>query len=204
VSDEQQTSGREPAGQKPAATAARSWRRPAVEYAIIAVCAIALALLIQAFVVKPYRIPSESMTNTLKVGDRVLVNRVVYHFRHPRRGDIIVFQSHAVGMTLIKRVIGVPGDTLSLSNGSVYVNGRRLNEPYVLRVNGVATATEPFTDGQPWSLAKPYTVPPGHYFVMGDNRSQSDDSRDWGPLPASELIGEAFFRYWPLNRFGPL
>jgi len=184
------------------------WHKTIIEYVLIIVCAIGLALLIQAFIVKPYRIPSVSMTNTLKIGDRVLVDRVVYHLRKPHRGDIVVFNSPpAFGrtrITLIKRIIGLPGDTLKLQDGAVYINGRLLNEPYVRRVNGVALPTEPFAGNRGWSLAQPFTVPAGHYFVMGDNREQSDDSRDWGPIAKSDLIGVAFFKYWPLNRLGGL
>ena len=180
------------------------WRRTTIEYTLIIVCAIGLALLIQAYGVKPYRIPSESMTNTLKIGDRVLVNRVVYHLRKPHRGDVVVFNSRAVGITLIKRIIGLPGETVSLKDGAVYINGRRIKEPYVREVNGAALPTEPFSDGRIWSLEQPYTVPAGHYFVMGDNREQSDDSRDWGPIAKSELIGVAFFKYWPPSRIGGL
>lgn len=180
------------------------WRKAIIEYTLIIVCAIGLALLIQAFGIKPYRIPSASMTNTLQIGDRVLVNRVIYHLRKPHRGDIVVFNSRAVGITLIKRIIGLPGETVSLKDGAVYINGRRLKEPYVRHVNGVALPTEPFSDGRKWSLEQPYTVPAGHYFVMGDNREQSDDSRDWGPISKSELIGVAFFKYWPPSRIGGL
>ena len=182
------------------------WRKTTIEYTLIIVCAIGLALLIQAFGIKPYRIPSASMTNTLKIGDRVLVNRVVYHLRKPHRGDIVVFSSPraAGGITLIKRIIGLPGETISLKGGAVYINGRRLNESYVRKVNGAALPTEPFSDGRTWSLAQPYTVKADQYFVMGDNREESDDSRDWGPILKSELIGVAFFKYWPPSRIGGL
>ena len=184
------------------------WHKTIIEYVLIIVCAIGLALLIQAFGIKPYRIPSESMTNTLKIGDRVLVNRVVYHLRKPHRGDIVVFNSPpAFGkgrMTLIKRIIGLPGETVSLKDGAVYINGQRINEPYVRRVNGAALPTEPSSVGQKWSLTQPYTVPAGHYFVMGDNREQSDDSRYWGTISKSDLIGVAFFKYWPPGRIGGL
>ena len=179
--------------------------RTLLSYVLVAAVAVAAALLVQAYLVKPYRIPSESMASTLKPADRVLVNRLEYRLRDPRRGDIVVVDSHAVGVVLIKRVIGLPGDTLSLKDGHVYVNGRRLLEPYVRRVHGAAEATEPFTwEGHPWALERPYTVPVGHYFLMGDNRTVSDDSRDWGPAPRSEIIGQAFFKYWPPARAGGL
>jgi signal peptidase I len=174
--------------------------RTIIEYVVITAGAIVLALLIQAFVVKPYRIPSGSMENTLLIGDRVLVNRIVYHTRDPRRGDIVVFNSKAVGKTLIKRVIGLPGDTIALRDGRVYINGQVLKEPYIRQINGSPEPTYPFTSGDPWSLEKPYTLAPNDYFMMGDNRTDSGDSRDWGPMHRSEIIGAAIFRYWPPMR----
>jgi signal peptidase I len=176
-------------------------RRSLAEYAVVALCAVGVALLVQAFLVRPYRIPSESMAATLVPSDRVLVNRVIYRLRDPRRGEIVVFDSAAVGHILIKRVVGLPGDVISVDGGSVFVNGRRLVEPYVRRVDGQTEPTEAFIGtGRPWSLEHAYTVPAGHYFLMGDNRVVSDDSRDWGPAPRGEIIGEAFATYWPLTR----
>ena len=141
------------------------------------------------------------MAATLRPADRVLVNRVVYHLRAPHRGDVVVIDSQAVGRVLIKRIIGLPGETISLSGGHVFINGRRLYEPYVRREDGRPEPTTPFEDVEAgWSLQRPYVVPQGHYFLMGDNRSISDDSRDWGPAASSEIIGEAFCTYWPLNR----
>lgn len=182
-------------------------RNAFVDYGIIAVVAIALALLIQGFVVKPYRIPSPSMNNTLLPGDRVLVNRLNYHFRDPHRGDIVVFTWPVNRkFVFIKRIVAVPGDTISLAGGRVLINGRATDEPYVRKVGGVPVRTEPApatagtTMSEPWSLQRPYKVPAGEYFVMGDNRTESDDSRDWGPVPAGDLIGEAFMIYWPVTR----
>ena len=103
---------------------------------MLAVVAIAVALLIQAFLVKPYRIPSESMENTLLIGDRVLVDRISWRFSDPARQDIVVFHPPFDGPVLIKRVIGMPGDEISLNDGAVYVNGTKLDEPYVRKVNG--------------------------------------------------------------------
>lgn len=176
-------------------------RRTFAEYLLVALCAIVAALLVQAFLIKPYRIPSESMAATLVPRDRVLVNRVVYRLHGPGRGDIVVIDSAAIGRILIKRVVALPGETISVSGGSVYIGGRRLDEPYVHRVHGEIEPTEPFRGtGQAWSLEHPYTVPAGHYFLMGDSRAVSDDSRDWGPAPRREIIGEAFLTYWPLSR----
>jgi signal peptidase I len=176
-------------------------RRWILEYVGVAAVAVVMALAVQAFVVKPFRIPSGSMAGTLVPRDRVLVNRVVYHLRPPHRGDVVVLDSSAVGRILIKRVVALPGETIALEDGRVYVDGRRLAEPYVKRVDGRAEATLPFSGTEdPWSLDEPFVVPLGHYFLMGDNRSVSDDSRDWGPAPEHELIGEAFCTYWPLTR----
>jgi signal peptidase I len=198
--------GREPASssEKGAGKKRPSPRRTILEYVILAVVAIAVALLIQAFLVKPYRIPSPSMEDTLLVGDRVLVDRISWRFSEPARGDIVVFRSPVPGPVLIKRVVGMPGDTLSLRDGAVYVNGRRLAEPYVRPVDGRPEPTEPFDTGLPWSLAHPYRVPAGSYFLMGDNRTDSKDSRAFGPVARDQLVGRAFARYWPPGRIGDL
>ena len=182
-----------------------------IEYGVVAVVAIALALLVQAFLIKPYRIPSESMAGTLRPGDRVLVNRVVYHLRQPHRGDVIVFRyPEDRSVVFIKRVVGVPGDTLAVHNGHLWVNGRLATEPYVHRTAGrpdPTAASGPVagsTMREPWSLARPYTVPADSFFVMGDNRTDSDDSRFWGTVPRADIIGEGFVVYWPLGRWTAL
>jgi signal peptidase I len=176
--------------------------RTILEYVVLAVVAIAVALLIQAFLVKPYRIPSESMENTLLIGDRVLVDRISWRLSDPGRQDIVVFHPPFEGPVLIKRIIGMPGDEISLEDGMVYVNGEKLDEPYVREVSGQTVLTEPFDNGLPWSLQQPYTVPAGNYFVMGDNRIDSGDSREFGPVTRGQLVGKAFARYWPPGRIG--
>ena len=184
---------------KPASTG-----RTLIEYALLAVVAVAVALLIQAFLVKPYRIPSESMENTLLIGDRVLVDRISWRFTEPQRGEITVFHPPFSGPVLIKRIIGMPGDVISLRDGYVYINGVKLSEPYVRRVGGHQEPTDPFTNGLAWSLQQPYHVPAGMYFMMGDNRTDSGDSREFGPVSRGQLVGHAFWRYWPPGRFGSL
>jgi signal peptidase I len=186
-------------------------RNSLLDYAVIAVVAIGLALVIQAYLVKPYRIPSPSMVDTLEIGDRVLVNRVVYHLRDLEHGDVVVFRwPKNRDVVFIKRVVGLPGDRLQAKDGRLYVNGVAQEEPYVHETNGVTDPTNPSgtivgtTMSQPWGLSDEYTVPEGHYFMMGDNRTNSDDSRVWGPVPEDDLIGEAFFVYWPLDRLGTL
>jgi signal peptidase I len=207
-----------PEGQPPRRS---SGRRLIFEYLVIFVIAVAIAFALQAFVVKPYRIPSPSMVPTLDPGDRVLVARFWYRATAPQRGDIVVFKWPPAAFikerggwsgprfVFIKRLIGLPGDVLSLRDGYVYVNGVRLNEPYVAKqADGRPAPTQPGTPlagstlARPWSLERPYTVPSGSYFMMGDNRQNSDDSRDWGPITMTDVIGKAFFVYWPLSRVG--
>ena len=193
----QQNGARSGESTKPASHA-----RTILEYVVLAVVAIAVALLVQAFLVKPYRIPSESMENTLLIGDRVLVDRISWRFTHPHRDDIVVFHPPFAGPVLIKRIIGMPGETISLSGGHVYINGHRLNEPYVRTVDGVQEPSDPFSNGLPWSLEQPYKIPANDYFVMGDNRTDSGDSREFGPVPRNQMVGRAFARYWPPSRIG--
>jgi signal peptidase I len=196
-----------------------------IEFVVIIAVALGLAIGIQAFLVKPFRIPSPSMVPTLAVGQRVLVNRIGTHFGDPERGDIIVFKppagansnqcgipsepadGHPCGKptdersddNFIKRVIGLPGDTVSVKGNHAIVNGKQLDEPYVNKA-----AFEPSGCSNLCNLPKPITVPPGHFFMMGDNRGESDDSRDWGPVPKDWIIGGAFFTYWPPSRIGTL
>jgi signal peptidase I len=179
-----------------------STSRTVIEYVVLAVVAIAVALLIQQFLVKPYRIPSASMEDTLMIGDRVLVDRISWRFSDPTRGEIVVFHPPFDGPVLIKRIIGLPGDTVSLENGAVYINGKPLDEPYVRRVNGVAEPSQPFDNGLPWALQVPFKVPADSYFVMGDNRTDSGDSREFGPVRRDQFVGRAFARYWPPGRIG--
>ncbi len=186
-------------------------RRTIFDYGLMVVVAVALAIVVQAFIVKPYLIPSSSMADTLVPGQRVLVDRVVYRFRLVRRGDIIVFRCAPLANTvLIKRVVGLPGDLLALQGGRLFVDGAPAADTFVDKIHGVSEPTDPAdlyagaALDTPWSLARPYRVPAGHYFVMGDNRSDSNDSRYWGTVPRSAIIGQAFFTYWPLGRIGGL
>jgi signal peptidase I len=190
-----------------------------LELVVIVALAIGLALLIQAFVVKPYQIPSPSMEPTLDVGQRVLVNRVVYHVGDPHIGDVVVFHppvgaenGEQCGVrqdpkeacpeptpeksdtNFIKRVVAEPGDRLSVHNGHPVVNGLEAKEDFI----------NPCRGGSGCNLPQTITIPPDHYFMMGDNRGSSDDSRFWGPVPRDWIIGEAFFTYWPPDRVGTL
>jgi signal peptidase I len=193
------------------------------ELVVIVAVALGLALLIQAFVVKPYRIPSGSMLPTLHINQRVLVDRIGSHFTTPHVGDIIVFhppkdyadgcadpnqgangagangakpcdvaQRQESSETFIKRVVAVGGDHISIVNGHVIRNGVEEKDRYTIPCGGADSCNFP----------SQITIPRGDYFMMGDNRGASDDSRYWGPVPKSWIIGKAFFTYWPPDRIG--
>jgi signal peptidase I len=173
--------------------------------------AIAIVLLVKAYVINPYRIPSSSMEPTLhcaqpasgceaRFSDRVLANRFLYHLRDPRRGEIVVFETPpaakarcGAGGTFVKRLIGLPGETVEVrlqnGDGYVYINGKLLAEPY-LEADRRGAVDE----------YGPKKIPEGAYFMMGDNRAQSCDSRVWGTVPRENLIGKVFATYWPPNR----
>ena len=170
--------------------------------------AVVAVLAIKAWVVNPYRIPSSSMEPTLHCArpgqgcqaarsDRVLANRFVYHFSDPERGDIVVFETTpeadricpGPGGVFVKRLIGVPDDTIEVRDGQLYLNGVPQPEPYV---NGTDAGEN----------VAPVTVGEGEYYMMGDNRYESCDSRRWGTVPRENLIGPVFARYWPIQRIG--
>jgi signal peptidase I len=205
--------------------AARVWRsvrsNQFVEFLLIVALALALAFGIQAFIVKPYRIPSGSMLPTLAIGQRVLVDRIGNDFFGPSIDDIIVFHPPvgateggdgicgaaqppgepcprstptASSLNYIKRVVAVGGDTIAIRGGHVILNGKLQKEPFASFAGCSSDSS--------CTYAKPITVPRGYYFVMGDNRANSDDSRFWGPVPRSWIIGEAFATYWPPDRIG--
>ena len=202
---------------KPRTATSRSVKALIELVATIAI-AIVLALLIQAFIVKPYRIPSGSMEPTLSINQRILANRLI---NHPSIGDIVVFHPPIGGVqgngqcgnpnqgaghqqpcgvptpqqsstTFIKRVVAGPGDRILIRGGHVYRNGVREKDTYIASCGGSPDCDFP----------KSIVVPPGDYFMMGDNRGQSDDSRFWGPVPNKWIIGVAFFTYWPPDKIG--
>lgn len=189
------------------------------ELIVIVALAVGLALGIQAVIVKPYQIPSESMVPTLVENQRVLVNRLAYRFGDPSPGDVVVFNppvgadrgnecgvAHPPGQAcpqptpersetnFIKRIVAGPGDSLRVENGYAVVNGEVQQESYI-RNCGSASAC---------NLLGEVVIPPDHYFMMGDNRGSSDDSRFWGPVPRDWIIGKAFLTYWPPGRWGLL
>jgi signal peptidase I len=168
---------------------------------LVALVLAVLGLAVPGLVFEHFWVPTPSMAATLTPGDHVLVDRLAYRVQAPQCGDVVVFHPPGRQVVFIKRVIGMPGDTISLRNGAVYVNGRRLDEPYVKGTAGALGRTDPWSCDDPasWSLITPYTVPAGQYFVMGDNRTESDDSRDWGPVPRRAILGEAVVTFWPLG-----
>ncbi|MDH7499904.1 MAG: signal peptidase I [candidate division NC10 bacterium] len=163
------------------------------EYTEAIVIALILALVIRTFIVQAFKIPSGSMLPTLQIGDHILVNKFIFHFVSPQRGDIIVFRyPKDEGRDFIKRVIGIPGDKLAITKKQVFINDRPLNEPY-------AVHTDPnLQDGSfsPRDDCGPLIIPPGKYFMMGDNRDHSMDSRFWGLLDEGKIRGKAFIIYW--------
>ena len=179
------------------------WLRETV---IVVVVALAAALLLRTFVVQTFYIPSGSMEPTLQVGDRILVDKLSYHLHGVDRGNIVVFRRPADEncggppvADLVKRVIGLPGETISLSQGHVVIDGKRLDESWL--PNSVQGTTFSGPSGPAYNLAKPYVIPANHYFVMGDNRSDSCDSRYWGPIAKSLIVGKVDVRVWPITDF---
>ena len=199
--------------------------RSLTELVLTVAVAIGLALLVQAFVVKPYTIPTGSMLPTLAINQRILVNRLE---RHPGIGDVVVFHpphgadldasrcanprqgfgtdgtaltrpcdrplSSESEQTFVKRVVGLPGDVLRIVDGHVIRNGKREPDTYAAVCGSAAECMFP----------RSIRVPAGDYYMMGDNRGDSDDSRYWGPIPQRYIIGVAFVTYWPLDRIGVL
>ena len=215
----------------------KTWRYWKDEWVYPFVIAIILAMLIRTFVVQPFKIPSTSMYPTLKIGDRIFVNKFLYgakipftiiktpKIRLPKRGDIIVFISatdppypdpkrehlkilgpiffnkvkknfkwHTQPRYIVKRLIGLPGDEIEIEDGDVYIDGRLLKEPLIIK------GFNYFNAGDYGKNATATIVPPDSYFVLGDNSANSVDSRFWGFVPKKNLVGKVFIIWWPLNR----
>jgi signal peptidase I len=183
--------------QPPDAKPVRSVRRTVLEWAAVIAGGIIIALVVEAFLVQAFWIPSPSMVPTLEVGDRVLVNKLAYKFHDVHRGDVVVFTRPPAAQNggdseikdLIKRVVAVGGDTLEGRDGRVYVNGELIEEPYL--EPGTATENLP-----------PQTIPEGQVFVMGDNRENSEDSRYFGPIDEDTIVGRAFVKVLPITDLG--
>lgn len=179
------------------------------------IIAFVLAMILRTFVVQAFYIPSSSMEDTLLINDMLLANKFIFYFTEPVKGDIVIFRNQEEVPSdsgkdfLIKRVIGGPGDRLQIKSGEIFLNGTRQDEPYIkekcqydwigdIHATRDPTSRYPVLTGNDGEIQ----IPPDHYFVMGDNRNNSRDSRWFGFLPRKDIIGKALFRYWPLMRIG--
>jgi signal peptidase I len=198
-----------PPGEKPPPEAAAEGKsnRWIIELAGVVVVAVVVAFLLRTFVIATYSIPSGSMEPTLQVGDRIVVDKLSYDLHGVDQGNIIVFSTPATEdcagppvADLVKRVIGLPGETISLSGGDVFIDGRRLAETWL--PSSQRGRTYPGPSPAAYALHHPFRVPDGHVYVMGDNRTLSCDSRYWGPIAESTIVGKVDLRIWPLSRVG--
>lgn len=170
--------------------------RDVIEFLIMLIIAVLIALGLRTWVVQTYMIPSASMEDTLQIGDRIFSEKITYYQRTPQQGEVVTFDSPiSPGETFIKRVIATEGQTVDLIDGKVYVDGVMLDEPYT---EGKESLPKTQTY-QNMTITYPYTVPDGMLWVMGDNRTNSDDSRYFGPIEASSVSGRAFYIYWPTS-----
>jgi len=184
----------------------RSWvnkRHPKVRYLIKewiepVIIALILALFIRTFFVQAFKIPTGSMRDTLLEGDRILVNKLTFRFNEPKRGDVVVFKYPLdKGRDFIKRLIAVGGETVAIRNGDIYINDTLLTEPQIIRQNY-------YYNREDWKYGASnvtVNVPEDFCFVLGDNSAHSSDSRNWGFVPRKDVIGKAFFIYWPPQRW---
>ena len=155
--------------------------------------AFVTAIFIVIFVVQPVKVEGTSMQPRLVDQERIFVNRFIYRFTDIDRGDVVVFWfPKDPNKSFIKRVLALPGDEVEIRSGAVYVNGAKQDEPYLMRE---------FQDHDSYPRT---VVPEGHYFVLGDHRNSSNDSRNWGWVPRENIYGKAVFRYWPVSRVGPV
>ncbi len=196
----------EPGTERAAAGKSNRW---IIELAGVVVVAVVVAFLLRTFVIATYSIPSGSMEPTLQVGDRIVVDKLSYHLHGVDRGNIVVFSTppneDCAGppvSDLVKRVVGLPGETISVSGGNVFINGRLLPESWLPASQ--QGKTYPGPSPAPYALHHPYKIPKGDVFVMGDNRMLSCDSRYWGPIAESTIVGKVDVRIWPLSRLGIL
>jgi len=172
---------------------AASFKEVFLDYAKSIVIALIIALVVRTFIVQAFRIPSGSMIPTLLVGDHILVNKFIYHFKDPQHGDVVVFKFPLdPKKDYIKRIIGIPGDRIEIRDKVVYRNGKPLKEPYAIHEDN-RTLPAAF---QPRDNFGPVVVPPNSYFMMGDNRDHSNDSRFWGIVPYRLIVGKPWFIYF--------
>ncbi|QQS43706.1 signal peptidase I [Candidatus Roizmanbacteria bacterium] len=157
-----------------------------------------LFIVIYLFVLQPNQIKGASMEPTFYNGNYIFTSKITYKLRLPERGDVVVFHSpRNPDIEYIKRIIGIPGDTVLIENQQVYVNGQRVEEPYI-------SSPTTLIPGNFAEEGVPIDIPEGYYFVMGDNRPRSSDSREFGPVPGTSFVGQVFFRYFPTDKLGAI
>jgi signal peptidase I len=181
------------ADERPPGDEERKRGRAVLEWGILLVAAVVIAFIIKTLLFQAFYIPSESMVPTLEKGDRVLVNKLSYRLHDPHRGDIVVFSAPESAKSdgiddLVKRIVGLPGETIEGRGGHIYINGKRLAEPYLHDVQSRTFGPE--------------HVPADSYFMLGDNRPYSKDSTFFGPIKRSKIVGRVFVRIWPPSRLG--
>lgn len=219
-----------PAQEKPQTAPKSHWR----ELVETLVTAVILAFGIRTFVAEARYIPSSSMEETLQINDRLIIEKISYRLHDPERRDIVVFNAPPTAAicsgsisapppkdAFIKRIIGLPGDTVEFKDAQVFINGKKLEEPYIVQEGEALASSQTLVPTNSMLLANAsapnaglplgaiknpvkVTIPPSSYLVMGDNRNNSCDSRYWGFVPRENLIGKAFVRFWPLTRMGSL
>jgi signal peptidase I len=184
--------------------ASTSWWTSQRDNIRVIVIALIIALFLRLFIAEPRYIPSGSMLPTLQINDRIIVEKVSYLFKPPQRGEIIVFyppESPAIADTstpYIKRIIGLPGDRISIHDQKVFVNDQPIQEPYIAEAPTYRLSFPP-QNRDDTQFTQTITVPPNAYWVMGDNRNKSNDSHFWGFLPKENIIGRACLRFWPFD-----
>jgi signal peptidase I len=175
-----------------------------IEWAVILMAVLLCTVLLRTYVIQSFYIPSPSMVPTLAVGDRIMVNKLSYDLHDVHRGDIVVFKRPPLEQQdfpdLVKRVIGLPGESVSTKDGHVYINGKLLNEPWLPDSPSSYTGALPDDQHPQYNMPGPVKVPAGQYFVMGDNRTDSEDSRFFGPIPKDLIVGRAMAVVWPLSQ----
>lgn len=192
-----------PSTEAPPAAAGRRALGCLLEIVETVVLTAVIFFVLQTFVAQPFKVEQVSMMNTIEEGQYILVDKLTPHFDGYHRGDIIVFSPPPnaeiqAGKPYIKRIVGIGGDRITLQNGRVVVNGTPLDEPYLFSLGGTSQPTTAHSDQSSW------VVPVGELFVMGDHRERSADSRDFGPIEVSSVVGRAWLRYWPIDTLGVL
>lgn len=177
-----------PRSRRPGSRALAWLLRAAREIGETVIPAVVIALFINLFLAQATQVLGQSMEPTLHSSQRVVIEKITYRFHGPRRGDVVVVDSSGQNEMLIKRVVGLPGETVEVRDGWVFINGERLEEPWPVKPGG--------------GHYGPSTIPPLHVFVLGDNRGASNDSRNFGPVPIEDIVGHAWISYWPPKDLG--